>query len=172
MNSKTQPLTPTAIARLRELIKFMEDTQPVVNMDFGLQIDVDEKRTAEDIPSCGTVACIAGWLCVLNQKHLPQPFTFEALDGEYSWLDVGTNASALLELDADYPRLDYLFFVDAWPAVWYQRYAHAQNNDVARRRVVIEFLTEICDQGYFQTVDENDEADEEDEDDTDLPSGW
>lgn len=168
MNPKTQPLTPTAIARLRELIKFMEDNESHVDMSVGLTIDTEEKRTAEEIPSCGTVACIAGWLCVLNQKQLPRPFTFEALDGEYSWLDVWINASVLLELDADYPRLRHLFFIDAWPSAWYQRYTQAERS-ADQRKVVIEFLTEICDQGYFQTVDENDE---EDADDTDLPSGW
>lgn len=162
MNSKTQPLTPTAIARLRELIKFMEDTQPAVNMDYGLQINVDEKRTAEDIPSCGTVACIAGWLCVLNQKHLPQPFTFEALDGEYAWSEVCRNARTLLELDGAEWNLTHLLFVSGWPALWYDRYERAENSDAARRRVVIEFLTEICNQGYFQTVDENNRDDEED----------
>ena len=132
MNSKIQSLTPTAIARLRELIKFMEDNELLVNMDVGLAID--------------TVACIAGWLCVLNQKHLPQHFTFEALDGEYSWLDVWTNASALLELDADYLRLRHLFFVDAWPSSWSKRYAQAERS-ADQRKVVTEFITEICDQG-------------------------
>lgn len=160
MNPKTQSLTPTAIARLRELIKLMEDNEAHVNMSVGLTIDTDEKRTAGEIPSCGTVACIAGWLCVLNQKHLPQHFTFEALDGEYSWLDVWTNARDILELNEDYPRLRHLFFVDAWPSSWNERYAQAEN-DAGHRRVVIEFLTEICDQGYFQTVDENDEEEED-----------
>lgn len=160
MNNKTQPLTPAAIERLRELIKFMEDTQPTVNMDFGLQIDVDEKRTAEDIPSCGTVACIAGWLCVLNHKQLPQPFTFEATDGEYAWSEVCINARALLELDEAAWNLAYLFFVSWWPAVWHDAYVECDNPD-SQRQVVIEFLTEICNRGYFQTVDENDDDDEE-----------
>lgn len=162
MNPKTQPLTPTAIARLRELIKFMEDTQPAINMDFGLQINVDEKRTAEDIPSCGTVACIAGWLCVHSHKQLPHPFQVEVLDGEYAWNEVRDNACALLELDYFDSNVQYLFFVDSWPAVWHDRYERVENNYADRRRVVIEFLTEICDQGYFQTVDENDEDDGED----------
>lgn len=161
MNPNTQSLTPTAIARLCELIKFMEDNEAHVDMNAGLTIDTDEKRTAGEIPSCGTVACIAGWLCVLNQKHLSQYFMFEALDGEYSWLDVWTNARDILELNEDYPRLCHLFLIDGWPEVWCGYYTQAEN-DASRRRVVIEFLTEICDQGYFQTVDENDDDDEED----------
>lgn len=171
MNNKTQSLTPTAIARLRELIKFMEDTQPTGNMDFGIQIDVDEKRTAEGIPSCGTVACIAGWLCFLNQNKLPRPFTFEAMDGEYSWREVCGNACDLLELDEAEWSLAHLFFVSGWPAKWHDAYEECDNPD-SRRQVVIEFLMEICDQGYFQTVDENDDDDEEDEDDANLPPGW
>tara|TARA_R110000868_G_scaffold56338_1_gene174431 strand:- start:193 stop:708 length:516 start_codon:yes stop_codon:yes gene_type:complete len=167
MNNKTQPLTPTAIARLRELIEFMQENEPLVDMSVGLTIDTDEKLSAEDIPSCGTVACIAGWMCVLNQRHLPQPFTFVALNGEHSWLDVWTNASSLLELDVDSPRLRHLFFIDAWPSDWYDNYMHTEN-DADRRRVVTEFLTEICDQGYFQTVDEdNDDDEEEEEEDAD-----
>jgi hypothetical protein len=161
MNPKTQPLTPTAIARLRELIKFMENTKPLVNMDVGLTIDTDEKSTAEEIPSCGTVACIAGWLCVLNQRHLPQPFTFEALDGEYSWSEIRDNACAILELGEYTSIAAHLFFTCFWPSTWNVRYAQAERS-ADRRKVVIEFLTEICDQGYFQTVDENDEDDGED----------
>lgn len=164
MNPKTQPLTPTAVARLRELTKFMEDAEPLVNMNVGLEVDTNKKHPAKEIPSCGTVACIAGWLCVLNQKHLPAPFEAEVLDGEYAWSEVCRNARMLLELDGAEWNLTHLLFVSGWPAVWHDCYERVENNDADRRRVVIEFLTEICDQGYFQTVDENDEDDEEEED--------
>lgn len=98
-----------------------------------------------EIPKCGTVGCIAGWVCILGNPNFQ-----EALQ----W-DVGVSAQARELLygtasDKVFIRKPFeIFYVDQWPGEFRQRYydaevgvSHAQAQ-VERAKIVGEVIDEF-----------------------------
>lgn len=97
---------------------------------------------------CATVACIAGWLCILDD---PATFTQTHLDvswwaGSYSEeLDVGRAACRILGLDTEW--VPHLFLIHHWPTDLQNEYKYRTEDDDSQlheilRRVVDWWISE------------------------------
>lgn len=84
------------------------------NLDTGWS-EPEKQR----VPECGTIGCIAGWTCLINNKE----------KGKNEHVS-STQAIALLNLPSS-----SLFYITSWPAEYYNKYIKAKNQR-ERARIV------------------------------------
>ena len=108
-------LTPAAVEKLLQVKQhILEEPNRLVMSDWVKQGSRLRDYEAYVEPPCGTAACIAGWVCVLNrQKESAGPYTAVSIlnDGSYS--------------DTD-NYFDHLFYVSSWDSDLQKRF-HTTN---------------------------------------------
>jgi len=77
-----------------------------LNMSTWVRTD----EVGPDAPSCGTIACIAGWVCLLIDADFDRRRSYRV------------NAIRLLGITEE--QADRLFYIEAWPSEFYLDYSN------------------------------------------------
>jgi len=81
---------------------------------------------AQLIPSCGTVGCIAGWVCILEG--------FQAME-KLGSLSIPIKATQLLQISVR--EADHLFYVTGWPSPFREQYIEGPTKTAKQRAKIV-----------------------------------
>lgn len=122
--TKTKPRNPKLNVRLlrriqkhilEEPLRFLMRTQ-LMKRTPGAVIATDDWRERQQVPECGTVACIAGWALLLSHQPIRE---------NSPWGSVRSRAAKILGLPPTVVDNDELFQVWGWPEKFRARYREA-----------------------------------------------
>lgn len=150
------PLKPEAVEILRKVQKTITEEPRRFDMGIWQQfISQHAMQYNPQAPPCGTVGCIAGWICMIHDRK-----------ENIEQLDIQGRANDILSLPeydeeiANYNISDKLFFVSSWVNKSYrQRFnlAETQQEKVAVASEYIDYFIEHFDEIKEETEDEADE---------------
>ena len=122
------PLGPVNVELLQRI------KQHILQEPKRLQMNIWRNRfSGTNAPSCGTIACIAGWAVELGDPNMLLP--------ERTVLD---RALELLGLTNDVREYAQLFCVRYWREPWKTAYANAWENQERKVQVTASYLDFIC----------------------------
>lgn len=132
-------LTKKAVRRLEAVIECIKEEPKRLSMaDWGTVYNIKSKNFKEqaredDLPKCGTVACIAGWVVLLENRKKRLTAARKAAEkngSSHSPDDLDILACEFMDMDME--TGGKLFFTGSWPDPFSGQYEEA---DTARGRM-------------------------------------